>query len=232
MLAALALLSVPADARAQWYGAAFLGGAHTHSARVSIDQPARGRSVTFDDVEFAGESLKSPQYYGWRFGRLLGADRRFGAELEFIHLKAIAKTDRTYPMAGSVAGSAPAPGPMSTIVQRYAMSHGLNFLVINFVSRTPIGEGPLAVVLRSGIGPTLPHAETTIGGEAREQYEYAGLGTQTSAGLEIGIHRFLSAVVDYKFTFARPSITVVDGTARTTSATHHLAVGLAFGRLR
>jgi hypothetical protein len=221
-------LFAPSEAGAQWQGAVYLGGNYTHSASVTIDQPALGRTLTFDDVDYSARPLASPQYYGWRFGWLFGARRRLGVELEFIHLKVISETDRTYPISGS--GAPDSPAPMNAIVQRYAMTHGLNFVLINFVSRTPLGEGPLTLVLRSGAGPTLPHAESTIDGQIREQYEYAGIGAQASAGLDLRVHAHVSVVMDYKFTVARPKIDIPQGTGRMTAATHQLAVGLAFGR--
>lgn len=226
----LASLVFPTPADAQWHGGVYLGANHTHSAPVTIDQASLGRVLTFDDVEFDARPFESPQYYGWRTGYLFGAGRRLGVELEFIHLKVIGRTDRTYPVSGDAAGAAIGPeAPMSAIVQRYAMSHGHNFLLVNLVSRTPLGQGPLALVLRSGIGPTLPHGESTIDGETLEQYEYAGIGSQVAAGLDVRLVGAVSATVEYKFTYSRPEITVARGIGRTSTATHHVAVGLAFG---
>jgi hypothetical protein len=39
----------------------------------------------------------------------------------------------------------------------------------------------------------------------------------------------LSAVADYKFTFAKPEIDIVGGTGRTRSASHQVTIGLAIG---
>ena len=137
----------------------------------TIDQPALGRSFTFEDVDFDGRPFESPQYYGWRVGRLFGQARTFGIELEFIHLKVIGRTDRAYPVSGLDTLDTSESGAlvMNTVVQRYAMTHGLNFALINMVMRTPV-RGPVTLVWRAGAGPTLPHAETTIDGQIREQY--------------------------------------------------------------
>jgi hypothetical protein len=118
---------------------------------------------------------------------------------------------------------------MNTVVQRYQMTHGLNFVLVNLVSRTPIGNGPATLMLRSGIGQTRPHAETTVAGESIEQYEWAGLGSQTAASVDVRLGHFLSATAEYKLTFARPRITVVGGTGRTSSLSHHLAFGVSLG---
>ena len=57
---------------------------------------ARSVAIDFLDVEFAARPFASPQYYGVRIGRTVGERRRFGLELEFIHLKVIGKTGQAY----------------------------------------------------------------------------------------------------------------------------------------
>jgi hypothetical protein len=220
---------VPRRAEAQWYAGVFLGANHTHSSSVTIEQPSLGRSFTFDEVDFDGRPFESPQYYGWRVGRLLGTARRVGVELEFIHLKVIGRTDRAYPVSGL--DSSNTAVTMNTVVQRYSMTHGLNFALVNLVVRAPV-RGPFTLVWRAGAGPTIPHAETTINDQPRDHYEYGGLGAQASAGVDIRTWRILSTTAEYKFTIARPQIDVADGTGVTTSATHQLAVGLAFNLTR
>ena len=80
-----ALIGGAADAQAQWYLAGYLGATHTQAATVSIDRPADDVSLEYHDVRFEGRSWKSPQYYGIRFGRTLGATHRFGIEIEWMH---------------------------------------------------------------------------------------------------------------------------------------------------
>ena len=92
--------------------------------------------------------------------------------------------------------------------------------------------GVMTIVARGGAGPTLPHAESTVGGVAREQYEFAGLGLHGASGVDVKIHRWLSAVVEYKLTYAKPEITIAGGSGSMTAITHHVAVGLAFGLSR
>lgn len=180
-----------------------------------------GYDITFPDVSFEAKSFTSPQYYGWRVGRFFDDGRRFGLELEFIHLKVIAK-----------------PEDLGPAVTRYQMTHGLNFLVVNLTNRIPLGrsaygEPRVALVARGGAGITLPHAETTVFGEPREQYEYAGLGAHAAVGLDVRLKGRLSLVSEYKLTYAKPTITTAhNGTGQTTAMSHHLAVGFAFGLSR
>jgi opacity protein-like surface antigen len=115
---------------------------------------------------------------------------------------------------------------MDTAVQRYSMSHGLNFILANVVSRRPIPGGRLAVVVRAGLGPTLPHGESVVFGVNRERYEWAGLGLHAAAGLDLHVTGRMSGLVEYKVTYARPTIAIADGTGQMSAATHQVAVGL------
>lgn len=222
LVPALALLlscAAPSVAAAQWYGGVYLGAHNTASADVTVR--GDGYDLTFPDVSFRAEPFTSPQYYGWRVGRFVDQARRLGVEVEFIHLKVIAER-----------------ADLGPEVSRYQMTHGLNFLVVNLTSRRPFGrsaygEAPYALVTRAGAGVTLPHAETTIFGVSQEQYEYAGLGAHLAAGFDVRLAGRLSLVTEYKLTYARPTITTAHrGTGRTTTLSHHAAVGLAFGLSR
>lgn len=212
-------LASPVPASAQWYAGVYMGANTTTPADVTVK--GDGYDITFPDVSFEAKSFTSPQYYGWRLGRFFDEGRRFGVELEFIHLKVIAK-----------------PEDLGPAVTRYQMTHGLNFLVLNFTNRIPLGrsaygEPRVALITRGGAGVTLPHAETTILGESLEQYEYAGPGAHAAVGLDVRLKGRLSLVSEYKLTYARPTITTAhNGTGRTTALSHHLAVGFAFGLSR
>lgn len=229
-LAASLCLAAPARADAQWYFDGYLGGNHTRSADVSVDQPDTDVALDYRDVRFTAEPGTTPPYYGWRIGRFFGTDRRVGVEFEFVHLKVIADTGRVYDVVDRGRSlDLMAPGPMSDVVQRYSMTHGLNFLLVNAVVRQPFGAGRHALAFRIGAGPTLPHAESTVSGRSQEQYEVAGLGGHAAAGATIGVWRTLAALVEYKLTYARPEITIAGGTGRTSTLTHHLAAGFSLG---
>jgi hypothetical protein len=236
VLMAAALLVSPRSSDAQWYVAGYLGASHTLPAPVTIDQPARGTSLTFDDVMFEARPFTSPQYYGVRVGRLFGERRRFGLEFEWLHPKVYSETARAVRITGRLNGvPIDTITRMDEIVQRYSMSHGMNFALFNVVMRLPLAEAGngiasrVAVTARAGAGPMLPHAESTVNGESADQYEAAGVGYQVAGGVDVRLVGWLSAVADYKFGRATPEITIVDGTGRTTANVHQLAFGLAFG---
>ncbi|HET9372782.1 MAG TPA: hypothetical protein VFO19_21110, partial [Vicinamibacterales bacterium] len=233
LLSGVLTLATPSAAQAQWYVGAYLGANHTPPASVEIVVPSRTLSVEFEDVEFEAKPFSAPQYYGWRVGRMFGASGRIGVELEFVHAKMYAKTDRIYPINDRTGLlDVPAQTPMSGLVQRYAMSHGLNFILFNVVVREPLGEGPVTLVVRGGAGPTLPHAESTVLGVPREQYEYGGIGLDAGIGLDIKIRGRFSAMSEYKLTYAKPEISVAGGTGQTTALAHQINFGVTFGFAR
>jgi hypothetical protein len=230
LFGAILVLASPTAAGAQWYAAADLGANHTHTADVTISQPSLGTSVTFRDVHFEARPFASPQYYGWRVGRVLGGRHQWLIEGEVIHLKVFAVTDQSYAATGQISGVAVGSTliRMDGLVQRYSMSHGLNFVVLNVGRRVPLGGGPFTFVARTGFGVTIPHAESQVAGTARQQYEFAGPGALAAAGIEARIAPRVSAFAEYKVTIADPDIDVPSGTGIMRATTQQIALGLSF----
>ena len=229
------LLALPAPASAQWYIAGYLGGTHTENATVSIREP--GLALDFRDVHFYSLSTKPRRYYGLRLGRIGGQQRRIGFEIELIHMKALADTNRTYEVTAVDGTALPAGGasPMDRVVQEFQMTHGLNLALANLVLRRPLGNGgsgPVALMFRVGGGPTFPHAETTVNGGVVHHYEYGGLAAQGAAGVEIRLPYRASLLAEYKLTYARPELTTAHGTASTTVLANHISVGVGIALTR
>ncbi len=233
MVLALAAACTAASARpahAQWYLASFTGGNHTLTTSVTIDQPAVHRTLIFHDVHFRAEPMQSRQYYGGRLGRRL-AGGRFAVEFEFLHMKAIAETGRVVRVTGRQDG-APVEftEPMDVVVQHYAMTHGLNYLLGNVVWRVPLdwtmGGAPVVVAARAGAGPIIPGVNTRVDREEVIDYEYGGVGAQAAAGIEFRIWRMFEGMAEYKLTWSRPRIDVAHGAGVMTAVTHHVAAGL------
>jgi hypothetical protein len=230
----LALVAAPVPAQAQWFVGSFTGGNVTRPATVTLDQPDQGRRLEFEGVRFEARPMQSPQYYGFRMGRLFGD--RVGVEFEFLHIKVISKTGDLLRVSGVVAGSpVETTVPMDVVIQRHAMTHGLNFFLANLVWRTPLGRGaraPAALVLRGGAGPVMPGVDSVVDHVSTQGYQYAGWGGHASAGLDLRLRGRLSATVEYKLTAARPEVDVAGGTAGMTALSHHVAAGFAFGFAR
>ena len=218
----------------EWVLAAYLGIAHTASAPVSITQPAVGTSLTFSDVNFAGRSLSKPLYYGYRAAYFPSPDAAIGVEAEMIHLKAYADTSTVARVTGThghraISGAAQVGG----ILQQLSISHGLNLLFANIAARRTLvrrhDHKPLVrVAARLGVGPTLPHPESTVDGLSHDGYEWGALAVQTAAGLEVRLYRGIAATAEYKFTRTDQNITIDQGEVRGVFASHHMVFGVAW----
>jgi len=225
--------SVPV-ASADWMVGAYLGHPWTLTSTVGLSLPTQQTQVDIAGVRYRSESFTSPPYYGYRVMWIPTAHRWLGIEGELIHAKVFAETSEAVHVQGTLRGTpVDASLPLSSVVQRLAMSHGLNFIFVNLALRRTLNDpapGGRAIVgvLRVGVGPTLPHAESTIGGVDREQYESGGIGAQVTGGLEIGLWRGLGLQGEYKYTWASPEIDVVDGTATVPSRSHHVVGGLTY----
>jgi opacity protein-like surface antigen len=225
----------PAHAWADWIISAFGGAAHTQPSTIEMNVPSQGTQLTLAGVAYRGESFQSPQYYGLRATWTPDRHRWLGIEGEWIHAKVYATVDRSVRARGTLRGlPIDATIPLSSVVSRISMSHGLNFILINLSVRH--GFGPtdatgahrLTGIVRAGAGPTLPHAESQIDDVYVEQYEGGGLGVQVGGGLEFSLWRGLGALGEYKFTWASPDIDVAGGQATIPARTHHFAFGVQY----
>jgi hypothetical protein len=226
----------PGSARADWVFGAFLGHAETLSSTIALRLPGQATELDIAGAEYRGESFRSPQYYGVRVTWIPDAHRWMGIEGEWIHAKVFTEVDRVVHVQGTLRGvPIDAAVPLSSLVQRLAMSHGLNFILANLAVRR--GFGPvdaqgahrIVTVVRAGAGPMRPHAESHVDHVARDQYENGGLGIQVGGGLELALWRGFGALGEYKFTWASPEIDVAGGQAKVPARSHHVAFGVRYG---
>lgn len=225
----------PATARADWRLSGFLGHAQTQSSTIDLTLASQSTHVQLLDVDYRGESFRSPQYYGVRATWISEAHPWLGIEGEWIHAKVFAEVDRNVRVVGTLRGGPiDAVVPLSSIVRRLSMSHGLNFILASVAARRVFGPpkadgSPRIVgVVRAGAGPTMPHAESHLDNSFVDQYEGGGLGTQVGGGLEIALWRRIGALGEYKFTWASPEIDVAGGQAKIPSRSHHFVFGLIY----
>ena len=229
------IVCLPSSVHADWIVSAYLGHVWTRSSTVTLTLPDRQTAVEIAGVEYRAESLTSPQYYGSRVTWVPDRHRWLGIEAEVIHAKVYAEVDRSVRIQGTLRGAeVDASLPLSSVVQRLAMSHGLNFFFANVVLRRELGpvdsrgRHRFVVVARAGAGPTLPHAESTVENVNRDQYQSGGLGTQVAGGLEATVWGRLAVLGEYKFTWASPELDVAGGEATVPSRSHHVVGGLAY----
>jgi hypothetical protein len=155
-------------------------------------------------------------------------------EAEHVHAKVFAETGDMVPVRGTLRGvPIEISQKVSLIVEDLSMSHGLNFIFGNFVIRhefgAELGAGRRRAIasVRVGAGPTVPHAESKVGGVTREQYEYGGIGAQVGAGIEVAVWRGLHVLGEYKFTATDARISVDGGEAVIPARSHHVVAGMA-----
>ena len=213
---------------------AYLGTLWTQPSTARLDQPAQHTSIEFIDLHYRAESSKPRRYYGYRVGWIPSSRRWMAIEAEHVHAKVFAETGHIVRARGTLRGvPIDISQKVSLIVEDLSMSHGLNFIFGNFVIRREfgreLGAGRRRAIAsaRVGAGPTVPHAESTIGGVTREQYEYGGIGAQVGGGIEIAVWRGLYVLGEYKFTGTHARIGVDGGEAVIPARSHHVVGGMA-----
>ena len=227
-----------ADAEASrggWVFTAFTGGAATRDSRLSVSQPALGNQLTFEGVRFDGRSFEPPLYYGLRAGYFLRRRPEIGFETEFIHLKVFSDPQQIVAASGTRGGQLlNAQIPLGQIVQQYSISHGVNLLLFNVAARHRVGAsverpgGLVVLTARAGVGPTIPHTESSVEGLRQEQYELGRAAWQVAGGAELKLWRGLHALGEYKFTRTRQRGEIANGEARSLLRTHHGVFGLSY----
>src|SRR5262245_22547936 len=157
----------PLTASAQWTAAAYIGKTHTANANIQVTGP--DTDVTFKNVAFDDRSFNRPLYYGLRAGYMFTASA--GVEAEFIHIKAFARVTEPAPASGTLplSGNGTTVAP-AVVLPEYAVSHGLNLLLGNFVLRRTLVDR-LGVSFRPGLGIAVPHPEIRAFGAALNEYQ-------------------------------------------------------------
>jgi opacity protein-like surface antigen len=233
-LTALLIFGFTCSARAQadddggWVVAAYLGGARTRASDLTIAQPSIGNNLTFERVRFDSRSFDGPLYYGFRGGYFLDQLPWLGFEAEFTHLKVFSNPQQRVRVVGRRRGvPVDSELPLGAIVQQYSISHGVNLLLFNVAARHRLGER-LILSARAGLGPTLPHTESNVEGQAQEQYEIGSLGWQAAGGAEFKLWKNVYVLGEYKFTRTRQEGKIFSGTAESLLRTHHGVFGISY----
>jgi lipid A oxidase len=225
----------PPAAISQWMISAYLGKSSTLPGDLTMRQPSQQNDLRFHRLHYANRSVEFPLYYGVRVAYFFSAAVPFGIEEEFIHAKVYSNPDEVVLVSGLHRGV-----PMNQsmrlgdVVQEFSISHGLNFLFTNLVVGFRVLDGrgmpfsPINLLLRVGIGPTIPHTETTIDSVHTEKYEMNGPAFQLAAGFQGYLFWRLNYLAEYKFTYTKLRDALIhEGTASAILRTHHVLIGLA-----
>jgi hypothetical protein len=220
-------LLLPERAEADWALGAFLGNAWTQASAVHLVVPQLQTDLEIDPVEYRSESFQSPVYYGLRASWTPRPTSFLAVEAEFIHMKVFAETDYPARMHGTWHGvPVDEEVRVGSVVQRLAMSHGLNFVLANVAYRHGFRKRWQAVA-RTGVGATVAHVETTLDGFSQDHYADGGLAAQIAGGVEAELVPRLHVMVEYKFAWSSPTIDVASGTATVPTRSHHVVAGVA-----
>lgn len=232
LLVSLFSLTSIQPASAEWTLALFIGGARTNDSPLTLVQPGESTAVTLSPVSYGAASFDAPIYYGYRAGFFQHAGW-LGFEGEFIHLKVIADTARSADVTGTVRGEiVSGPRPIADVIEQFSITHGVNLLLMNVVARREAGSRDSSgsprwiLAARGGVGATVPHAESTVRGIVREQYEWGALSLQAASGVELRVTQRLYVTGEYKLTRTVQDVSIVSGSARAPLITHHGVVGV------
>ena len=219
--------AVPIPLQGQVLISAYGGAARTSPAEVQVEQASLGTALRFPEVPFRGESFEPPIYYGYRLAARVPPSRWMHIEAELIHAKVFAEIADALPGTGYYRAAEAIAIPFGNVFEHFAMSHGLNFVLANWLLRTPLTtDRRWRLTARVGAGPMIPHREVLMDGHREEGYQLAGVGAQAAAGIERTLWKNVSGLAEYKMTVSRVRVSVHQGTARLTTRAHHLAVGV------
>jgi hypothetical protein len=183
-------------------------------------------------ISYQTKPFQSPIYYGYRVGYFFS--RNFGLESEFTHLKAYAETNRTARIAGTLQGvPIDQSTAVSSVVERFNITHGVNLLMANFVARKAFRQSassPRFIASgRVGGGVTIPHPENEVLGVANvEHYQVGAPAWQVGAGLEIRLWRRLYAEGEVKYTRTRENVDIAQGTGESLLRSTHAITGFVW----
>jgi lipid A oxidase len=225
----------PGPAAAEVFLDGFVGKSSTLDSDVKIEQPGRGNDFTIEGLSFDDESFVSPWYYGARVGYFFEGLPAFGLGLEFFHFKILGQTGQGRRIQGTVSGAPlDTTAAVNTIVERFDVSHGVNYVTLDALLRYPLLEDPerfprgrVQLYAGAGLGPVITHAETRIQNQGLEKYELAGLGVQGFLGVRALVFKHFGVFVEYKFTHSGLEFDVFGGRARVDENTHHTVGGLS-----
>lgn len=231
----LLLLGLPAAVQGEAFLDLYAGKSFTQDSDLRIKQSRLGNDYTFEDVSFRDDSFKDPPYYGVRAGYFFERYPWLGLAVEFFHMKITADTSDVRPVDGTRNGAALSGGAkVNSIVQRFAVTHGVNYLTLDALFRYPLLQSPerfakgrLQLYTGVGLGPVIGHPETRVDNIRSEPgYELAGLGVQGFVGARFLILKNLGLFTEYKFSHSALEVTVPSGHGRVHENTHHIVGGL------
>lgn len=214
---------------------AYGGYNNTRPSQVHLVQP-NGTDLTFEDVQWIGESFKTEPYWGVRTTYWNPKLRRLGFMFDYTHAKATALKSQELKQTGKRDGERIPPNePFGATFRKLEFTHGLNFVTLNALYRNRQLHNRIAPYFGIGIGLSIPHVDTNRAGAPDDQRTYShqitGLAFQALGGIEwrLGAAGRASALTEYKLTYTSNRGELNGGgRVETDLWTHQIPVGFSY----
>ncbi len=236
-VAAAGMIAAILPAAAETVAGGYLGSAWTRASDLHVWQPATSSNASFRSVGWDGRSHESPPYYGLRVVRFPDRYPQWGFGLDATHYKVFARTERAVGVAGTWDGATvDEVAPLDERVQRFDISHGVNYVGPIVVYRGRLGTRNRFPLGRwnpyAGAGPVyyVLHAENTVNGIPNgDAYEGSGWGWQAFGGVSYRVTPSLSVFGEARFSEGTAKVsTGGGGRARTDLETRHVIFGFGW----
>ena len=145
-------------------------------------------------------------------------------------------TSDVAPVSGTISGN-PVSGelPINSVLDSFELTHGLNFLTLNYMHRWLCDEGRdrgTCVLLRpyvgAGAGIAVPHVDATVQGQPTLEYQITGPAINVLAGLSAPLCGRVSIFTEYKLTWTDVDVDLEkDSSLETELWVHQLLLGLS-----
>lgn len=234
LCAALALGFVTA-ARAEWQVSAGLGNSWTDRSDLHIQQS--DSDFTVDGVGWSGRGFQMPPWYDLRATYYLPGKSGLGFTAGLLHMKVYAREWETRHIHGEIGeGTVDENAPMSDYIDKYNISHGVNYLEFGVVGRlswlrdSEFPEGRLHPYIGLTAGPVINHPENHVRGEGNdEDFERnPSWGTQALIGAHYRLNQKWGVYSEVKRTHVSSEVNVFQGKGKSTLNSTHLGAGVVY----
>lgn len=216
IVAAVMIASIGSPARAGDVQVSIFGGANWNfDSKVDLRSPAATQHKTFG---WDGDSFGPPPYWGVRGMYWLTPSASWGFGVEYVHAKAIARTNFA----------------TDPIYSHFEFTDGNNLIFANAAYRYhPWLDGRLQPYAGFGLGVAIPHVEVTLKAEPAAlrtfEYQFGGFAAQGFVGLEWLFLPNWSTYVEGKISYSDLDTKLKDGgTLKTYLWQPQIAVGLSY----
>jgi len=209
---------------------AYIGKNFPSKTYLTISQDINKTFLKFDDVKLTDKSFEFPLYYGVKLSYNLNFVSKFlFAELEFIHSKVYSDQEQIVKATGIYRDSLlDSYIRFGDIVQNFSISHGLNYLLLNFGYKFP-ALAKIYPYFKFGAGISIPHFETTVDSLSFERYEVNDFVIQLAGGANLKLYKNFFGFLEFKYTQGEIlKAGIFGGTADTNIKMFHFVFGLGY----